>query len=155
MKRFQFKFQTLLNIELHREDAVKQELRTLLYNLQKEEEILSNLRTMYLEQQEELARKQIGQISPEELKLYEAYIFTLSNQITSQQVKVKECEAEADDVRQKLIKISKRRKMLEKLRERKKKEHEYLFQQYENKQLDELAITRVQRFKSARVSLNP
>lgn len=142
MKRFQFRFQALLNVEQHKEDAVKQELKTLLYNLQREKETLSNLQTIYLAQQEEFARKQFGRISPEELKLYEAYIFTLSNQITSQQVKVKECEAEADIVRQKLIEISKRRKMLEKLREKKKKEHEYLLQQSENKQLDELAVTR-------------
>ena len=142
MKRFQFRFQALLNVEQHKEDAVKQELKTLLYNLQKEKETLSNLQTIYLAQQEGLARKQFGWISPEELKLYEAYIFTLSNQITSQQVTVKECEAAADAVRQKLIEISKRRKMLEKLREKKKKEYAYLLQQSENKQLDELAVTR-------------
>lgn len=143
MKRFQFRFQALLNVEQHKEDAVKQELKTLLYNLQKEEETLSNLQKIYLTvQYAELAKKQIGRISPEELKLYEDYIFTLGNQMTYQQAKVKACDAEVDAVRQKLIEISKRRKTLEKLREKKKKEYECLLQQSENKQLDELAVSR-------------
>ena len=142
MKRFKFKFQTLLNIEQHKENLVKQELETLLYNLHKEEKTLLNLRTIYLMQQEEFARKQLGQISPEELKLYEVYIFTLCNQMTSQQAKVKECVAKVDVVRQKLIELSKRKKMFEKLREKKKNEYEYLLQQSENKQLDELAVIR-------------
>jgi flagellar FliJ protein len=142
VKRFKFKFQALFNIEQHKEDVVKQELKTLLYNLNKEEKKLLSLKTMYLTQQEELARKQLGQISPEELKLYEVYIFSLCNKITSQQAKVKECEAEADVVRRKLMEISKRKKMFEKLREKKKKKYEYLFQRSENKQFDELAVTR-------------
>lgn len=133
----------LLNVEQHKEDAVKQGLKTLLYNLQKEEETLSNLQKIYLTAQyAELAKKQTGLISPEELKLYEDYIFTLSNQMTYQQAKVKACDAEVDAVRQKLIEISKRRKTLEKLREKKKKEYECLLQQSENKQLDELAVSR-------------
>lgn len=142
MKRFKFKFQPLLNIEQHKEGVVKQELKTLLYSLYKEEKTLSNLKAIYRTQQEELARKQSGQISPEELKLYEAYIFTLRRQMASQQVKVKECEAKVDVVRQKLIEISKRKKTFEKLREKKKKEYEYVVRQSENKQLDELAVTR-------------
>lgn len=142
MKRFKFKFQTLLNIEQHKEDVVKQELKTLLYNLHEEEKMLSNLKTIYLTQLEELARKQLGYISPEELKLYEAYVLSLCSQITSQDDKVKGCAAKVDVVRQKLIEISKRKKMFEKLREKKKKEYEYLLQQYENKQLDEIAVIR-------------
>lgn len=142
MKRFRFKFQALLNVEQHKEDAVRQELRTALYHLHQEEETLLNLKTIFHAQQEELAEKQLGKISTGELRLYEAYISAIYTQITTQEARVKEHEAFVDEVRQKLIEVSKRRKILEKLRAKKKQEHEYLFRQFENKQLDEIAVTR-------------
>ena len=74
--------------------------------------------------------------------LFESYFSKLNRDIITQVSKVNEACKKVDHVRETLLRVFKKRKVLEKLRERYEKEYKEQALRMENKTFDEIATSR-------------
>lgn len=140
--RFYFKFKKLLEIEICREEALAKELINLQKQLHDEEKMLVFLQSVFSIQQSEMEKELRSRTEVKVFVLFESYFSKLSRDIAIQSSKVKEASKKADLVREKLLNVFKKRKVLEKLRERHEKEHKEQLLRLENKHFDEIATSR-------------
>ncbi|MBW7899370.1 MAG: flagellar FliJ family protein [Candidatus Brocadia sapporoensis] len=83
---------------------------------------------------------------------FESYFLKLSHDITIQAAKVKEVLKKTESVKNTLLNVFKKRKVLEKLHERQEKEYKKQVLTLENKQFDEIATSRFyQKYKSKNI----
>ncbi len=139
---FHFKFQKLLDIEKFREDELIKDLKILQKQLLDEEKLLTFLQSLLSIQQSEMEKKLSNQAEAMVFILYESYFSKLNRDIAIQNGKVKEIFQKVGQVREKLLNVFKRRKVLEKLRERHEREYKEHLLRVENKRLDEIATSR-------------
>ncbi|MEP9412113.1 MAG: flagellar export protein FliJ [Candidatus Brocadia sp.] len=139
---FHFKFQKLLEIEKCREEDLKKELKTSQRQLHEEEKFLVFLQSALTLQQAELEKKLCTQAETGVFVLFESYFSRLNRDIAIQNSKVKEASKKVERIREKLMTVFKKRKILEKLRDRCEKEYQEHALQLENKHFDEVATTR-------------
>jgi flagellar export protein FliJ len=128
---FHFKFQKLLEIEKCREEDIVKELKKLQRILHDEEKLLVFLQSVLSLQSEVNV-----------FVLFESYFSKLNRDITTQASKVKDVYKKVDHVRETLLRVFKKRKVLEKLRERYEKEYKEQALRMENKTFDEIATSR-------------
>ncbi|NUO04972.1 MAG: flagellar export protein FliJ [Candidatus Brocadia sinica] len=140
--RFHFKFQKLLEIEKCREEGLVKELKILQKQFHDEEKLLGFLQSILTLQQSEMGKKLCTQSEAGVFVLFESYFSKLNRDIVVQSSKVKEVFKKMDHVREKLLIVFKKRKVLEKLRERYKKEYKEQVLRIENKHFDEVATSR-------------
>jgi len=140
MKAFQFKLQTLLR----KREIDEKELLAQLVNLKKllNDEIkkLMDIKELMNQNFNELRKLKKGKISIEHIQIHETYIKSLENQIKEQQQKVIEARIAVESKNKEFIKASKKRKVIEKYKERcfKKYQHENLLEEYNFQ--DEFAV---------------
>ncbi len=139
---FYFKFQKLLEIELLREEGLVKELKIIQKQLHDEEKLLGFLQSVLTLQQSEMEKMLCAQAEARVFILYEEYFSKLNRDITLQRSKVKEVMKKVEHVREKLLTVYKKRKVLEKLRERCEKEYKEHVLRLENKHFDEVATSR-------------
>jgi flagellar export protein FliJ len=139
---FHFKFQKLLEIERCREEELVKELKILQRQFHDEEKLLGFLRSVLTLQQSEMEKKLCTQAEARVFILFESYLTKLNRDIAIQSSRVKEVFKKMDHVREKLLTVFKKRKVLEKLRERCEKEYRERALQLENKHFDEVATSR-------------
>lgn len=139
---FHFKFQKLLEIEKCREEDIVKELKILQRKLHDEEKLLVFLQSVLSLQQSEMEKELYIQSEANVLVLFEAYFSKLNRDITTQASKVKEAYKKVDHMRETLLRVFKKRKMLERLRERYEKEYKEQTLRMENKTFDEIATSR-------------
>lgn len=139
---FHFKFQKLLEIEKCREEDLIRELKALQRQLYDEEKLLGLLKSVLALQQSEMGKKLCTQAEARVFVLFESYFSKLNRDIAVQNSKVKEASKKVDHVREKLMTVFKKRKVLEKLRERCEKEYKEHALRLENKHFDEAATSR-------------
>lgn len=139
---FHFKFQKLLDIEKFREEELIKHLKILQKQLLDEEKFLAFLQSLLSIQQSEMEKKLSTQAEVKVFILYESYFSKLNRDIAAQGCKVKETFQRVGQAREKLLNAFKRRKVLEKLRERHEREYKEHLLRMENKHLDEIATSR-------------
>jgi len=139
---FHFKFQKLLEIEKLKEEELAKELMLLQKQLQDDEKLLSLLQSLVAMQQSELEKELHKPQETNVFVLFEAYFSKLSRDIDVQRSKIKESTKKVDAAREKLLEVFKRRKVLEKLRERHGNEYKEEMLRLENKNFDEIATSR-------------
>ncbi len=138
--KFHFKLQPLLNKERIYEDECVGRLRVVQGTLHKEKAELENLMKKKLASQSELASIKKREMVPKELTAYEDYFVNLAVSMDTSKSKIQEILTELNTVQEELIEIVKRRKGLEKLRDRWKEEHINYLEQLSNKEMDDIGM---------------
>ncbi len=142
MQKFHFKLQPLLNKELIYEKECIGRLRIIQDKLLKEEDKLRNLKNQKIICQNDLRSKKLHDIASVELRTYEEYFLKLGSEINSGNVKLQEMTKELRIVQEELAKIVKKRKALEKLRDRWEEEYKDYLVSLSNKEMDDIAMTK-------------
>ncbi len=140
--KFRFKFQKLLDIEKFKEEEISKELKTAQKKLREEKKMELLLKSLLETRQAEMTKMLQTFADASTFVLFESYFASLNRDIIAQQSKIKKISEEIEQVRQKLLHVFKKRKLLEKLRERHKKEFDDQEKRLEIKKLDEIATSR-------------
>ncbi|MFQ5713236.1 MAG: flagellar export protein FliJ [Candidatus Scalinduaceae bacterium] len=142
MPKYNFKLQPLLDKEQIYEDECVRELRVIKDELQEEEDKLERLKNLEIKSQKELKGKKQHHITAAELKVYEDYFERLDNDIKNSKRLLEEITKKIEAVQNELLKIMKKRKALEKLKEIGKEEYINSLNLTLNKEMDDIAMTR-------------
>ncbi|MBM4055520.1 MAG: flagellar export protein FliJ [Planctomycetes bacterium] len=140
--KFHFKFQKLLDIEKFKEEEIAKELKTAQKKLNEEKKIESLLKSLLETRQIEMTKMLQANAAASTFVLFESYFTKLNRDIIVQRSRIKKFSEEVEQVRQKLLAAFKKRKLLEKLRERHKKDFDEQEKRLEMKKLDEMATSR-------------
>ena len=120
---FKYQFETILNLKIRMEDMKKSELKVAINKLDAEKDKLDKLNKEKEEQYNMLKDKQKGKFTVEDLKMFNNYINSLDKKINKQKIVVQKEEDNVKKIRDELIKVSKEKRMFEKLREKKLEEY--------------------------------
>ncbi len=142
MQKFYFKLQPLLNKERVYEDECIGRLRVIQNRFMNEKTKLEKLKKSKLSSQIELNSKKKQEITSEELRTYEDYFSKLGSSIDVSKSRIQEISKELNTVQDELIKIVKKRKALEKLRDRWEEEYKNYLAFMSNKEMDDIAMTK-------------
>lgn len=147
MQKYHFKLQPLLKKERIYEDECARKLKTIHDEYQGESNKLEKYLKSENKCQEELNTKRQQQISPSQLMAYEGYFMKIEDEIGDGKRKLKEIADRFRDAQNELALAMKKRKALEKLKERKQEEHENELSLMLNKEMDEMAMIKFIRDK--------
>ncbi len=142
MQKFHFKLQPLLSKERIYEDECVGRLRIVQDKLRHKEDKIENLKRCRIVSENELQSKKNYEISSDELRAYECYFLKLISDIATCNSKKQEILKELSAVQDELFKIIKRRKALEKLRDRWETEQKINLEILSNKEMDDIAMTK-------------
>ncbi len=145
MKKFSFKFETVLRVKEKKEEELKRELMRLQALRIEQEQLLEKIDNEKRRAYGEKAREKQGGIDIMSLVYYEAYLNNLRKKISATEKKIKELEKKADDKRVEVIEASKEKKIFEKLKEKHFSEFKKMVVSNEQKQLDEIAVNKYNR----------
>jgi flagellar FliJ protein len=139
MKKFQFRLQTLLDIRISKEHAIKAELAMLIAKQNEEIAMQEEYRKKIKEYYNKLSKKmRDGTFSYSEALMCERFAYNAQKAIDLSKKRVEQMQPEIDRVRQKLMQASKERKVVERLKEKKYEEYMYQFNREMGKELDDL-----------------
>jgi flagellar FliJ protein len=142
---YRFKLEALLNHRRHQEEICQKELARARRKLASEQEKLRRAKTLKRENILKLQARQKESISVSDIILYMNYIAQLSKKIQEQAVCVREAAKKVNQKRNELVTIMKKRKTLEKLKEKSWLAYQKKVIQDERKFMDEVAATRYTR----------
>lgn len=126
MRRFTFKLQTLLNIREAREREIKSELAALLAIQNRERMLQEQYRKKIEDEHQRFAQMmREGKFSYSEAMAFERFIEFAHKVIDAAQLRIDAMEEDIGKVRERLVEASRERKVVEKLKERKRKEYLY------------------------------
>ena len=137
-----FKLEALLSHRRHQEEVCQKELARSQRKLADEQEKLSRTKQLKRENIVKLQARQKETISVSDIILYMNYIAQLSKKIEEQFACVRQAAKKVNQKRSELIGIVKKRKTLEKLKEKDWLAYQKKLLQDERKFMDELATTR-------------
>ncbi|MBU0899772.1 flagellar export protein FliJ [bacterium] len=140
MPRFRFRLQRLLEVRKHFEELLISELAVSKRRYLNEEEVLNSLKELVGVNLKRLKKKQERITSVEEIILSYHYLHQLDHQIIIQKESLKKIQEEINLITEKLIKASQKKKVVEKLKERRLNEHKKLLEKIEQGVLDEVGI---------------
>ena len=138
--KFHFKLQPLLNKERIYEEECVVRLRAVQEILLNEKVELENLNKRKLTSQGELASKKKQKITSTELTTYEDYFVNLSACMEVSKSRIQEISIKVNVVQEELIGIVKKRKGLEKLRDKWEEEHKEYMEHLSNKEMDDIGM---------------
>ncbi len=139
---FRFKLEALLNHRRYQEDICQQELARAEHKLADEQGKLRQLKHIKRDHILKLQAKQRERFSTAEMMLCVNYIQQLSRQIEAQKIGVRDAAKQVNRRRNDLIRIVKKRKTLETLKEKQRQTHNQEMIRDERKQMDEVASLR-------------
>lgn len=140
--KFHFKLQPLLNKERIYEEECVGRLRTVQGTLREKSIELENLNKRKLIGQSDLASRKREEITSTELTTYEDYFVNLVVSMNVSKSRIQEISNEVNIVQEELIEIVKKRKALEKLRDRWEEEYSNYLEALANKEMDDIAMTK-------------
>jgi flagellar FliJ protein len=149
MKPFEFKLQTALNLKQKEEDRVKEELQRLTARRREELNRLAVLEGELGQLEDRVRRHQDARVDVAEIKRCLDYLPVMRDRISRQQEIIRQIEADMDKTRQLLVEIMRRRKVLEKLKERHYAQYQLEVTREEQKIIDEMATNGYNRNDSA------
>ncbi len=136
---YQFKLEPLLNHRRYQEEILQKELAGLKKRLQSEQRQLRDLKAKKRQNLQQLQTRQKQGRPASELKLYVDFIDHLTVAMEVQREKVMEAQRRFDSTHQALIAAMKKRKALEKLKEKGHRAYEQTQLKKERKILDDVA----------------
>ncbi len=138
--KFHFKLQPLLNKERIYEEECLVRLRDIQEIFLNEKAELENLKKRKLTSQSELASKKRQKITSTELATYEDYFVNLGACMEISKYRIQEISIKLNVVQEELIVIVKKRKGLEKLRDKWEEEHREYLEYLSNKEMDDIGM---------------
>lgn len=141
MKKFKFKLKAVLREREIREDERKRDFGLAMGKLQKEKDVLSG----YQQNKEDSfdflkIQKQMESPDIKILRLYEAYLLHLNNKINFQSSVILQAASNVSASRQKLIEATRRKKILETLKDHQRKRYYLEAEKQELKEIDEFNV---------------
>ena len=136
MKKFTFRFQTLLNTKEHLEELKKNELAVLLGRLRVENERLTEMVHSLADCRDEYIRRDNGTVA--EIQKYSEYFDKLGADIAKQKQVIANTETEVEDKRKELIAVQKERLALDRLKQKDYAKYMKELALWERKFLDEI-----------------
>ncbi len=140
--RFPFSLQPLLDWKRNLEEVAQIRLTGKMTLLKAQEEEIERLTLKRLAHEEELREKISGGIRAPEYVLYKQFAEESRAELKAREHKKKETIREIERDRERLVYLSKEKKILERLKEKKRKAFLYQAEQNEQKRNDEMVITR-------------
>ncbi|MFP4465474.1 MAG: flagellar export protein FliJ [Candidatus Goldiibacteriota bacterium] len=145
MKKFVFRFDTVLRVKEKKEEALKRELMHLTALRLEQEKIRkavsrSSAENLRMKNEEKQKGTDIGR-----LIYYEQHLSVLRYRIVEAEKKIQELHKMADRKREEVVEASKEKKIFEKLRDRDYKIFNKNILAAEQKQLDETSISKYNR----------
>jgi len=145
MKKFQFKFATVLTVKEKKEEALKHELMKLQALKIEQEQLLAAIdgekNAMFREKGSEKERG----TNIQQLQYFEQYIAVLHHQMDLTNKKIEELEGKVTDKRTEVVEASREKKTFERLKEKHFTGFKKMVLDNEQKQLDEMAISKYNR----------
>ena len=142
MNRFVFRLANLLRLRGVEEDRKKQELGSAMGHFVNEENKLKELDGTLSEHEKLMKEKGTGTVSARELQNKFNYTRSLDGRIDEQQKNVKKSEDAVNVKRAELAEASKHKKILERLKDRDREEHNRAAGMEEQASIDEMATQR-------------
>jgi flagellar export protein FliJ len=142
LPRFLFSLETLLRHREGIEQREQDELFRLNYRHQTELRHRDDLNLKFRETMNELALKQMEHSDHQELNWFYLYINRLTREIGESEKRIAQLEIEVQAQKEVVIEASKKRKVLASLRSKKEKEFVLATEKQEQKDVDDLVITR-------------
>ena len=139
---YRFKFEALLNHRRHQEEVCQKELAQIERQLADEKDKLRRLKGEKRDNIDSLQIKQKNRFNVYDIILSANYIQLLSEKIAEQKQCVQKATRAANQKRSELISIVKKRKTLEKLKEKERLAYEQQMSREERKFMDDVASTR-------------
>ncbi len=136
---YQFKLEPLLNHRRYQEEVLQKELADLKKQLQAEQHQFRNLKKKKRRNVQLLEARQKKGRPASELKLYVDFIDHLTAELEAQAERVMEAQRQFDATRQELMAAMKKRKMLEKLKEKGRRAYEQTQLKKERALLDDVS----------------
>ena len=136
---FKFRFETLLVARRHAEEYLQKELADARRDLSAAQALLREKKSVRRQCLQEQRRRQRQSFRGPDMLLFQAYLQRLELDIDSQQKLVTSAERRTQQKRQALVEAVKKRKMLERLKERDRDKHLKTLAERERKFLDEVA----------------
>jgi flagellar FliJ protein len=140
--RFPFSLQPLLDWKRNLEEVAQIRLTAKMTLLKTQEEEIEKLTLKRLAYEEELQNKISLGIKATEYVIYKQFAEESRAELKIKEHKKKETVQEIERDREKLIQLSKEKKILERLKEKKHKSFLYQMEKNEQKRNDEMVITR-------------
>lgn len=139
---FKFRFESLLNHRRHEEEVAQKMLSEAQMDLLQEQKRLKSIKKQRRENLYQLKRLQTGALAPHEISLSLKFIDKLGVEIAHQQEMVHQAQQRVAQRQQALVSAVKRRKMLEKLKEKELRRHQTDLMKKDLKFMDEVAASR-------------
>ncbi len=140
MKKFEFSLQKLLDVEEAHEKAAEQKLAAAKRQLHSAQEELKRIRARMDKEINAIETFKGTQTARHNLMNHIKYLERLQYMVVQQSQRVAECQIEVDKCIELLHQIMRKRKTLEKLKEREKAIWQEEEKKTEQKQLDEFAV---------------
>lgn len=145
MKKFKFRFETVLRVKEKKEEQLKREFMQLIALKIRQENLLKEIEKEKQKiTKEKFNEKQSG-TDIQTLIYYEEYSNFLRKEIDLTEKKIKELQEKADIKREELIEASKQRKIFERLKQSDFNEFKAMILRNEQNVLDEIAINKFNR----------
>ncbi len=146
--RFSFPLQTLFNWKRNLEEISQLRLAAKIARLKNQEEKIQELIRKRNSYDEELKKKSVQGIQADEYSLYKEFGKDSWGELKTQESKRKEVLREVEDEREKTVTLSKEKKILEKLKEKKFRTFLSHLEKSERKGNDEMVVMKYRlRFK--------
>jgi len=137
---FRFRFETLLSARRHAEEGHQRELAEARRGLAAEQAALGRKKHARRQCVQDRLRQQRQGFRGPDMLLFDAYLHRLERDIEAQQKRVASAERMVGQRRQALLEAVKKRKMLERLKEKDLENHLRLLAEHERKFMDDVAV---------------
>ncbi|MDK2798583.1 MAG: flagellar protein FliJ [Clostridiales bacterium] len=138
MPKFSYRFQSLLNVKRQFEDEVKNELAKKVIKLNKEQAKLESIDSEKNICHDKMIQESTNGININKLCQYNNYLFAINNKLKRQKESVGRVSQDVNMHREKLIKISKEKKILQTLKDKRLQEYLYNQLKIEEKKVEEI-----------------
>jgi flagellar protein FliJ len=145
MKKFQFKFETVLHVKEKKEEQLKHELMKLQSLKIEQEQLLARINEEKSITAKEKGRENERGTDIQQLQFFEQYLNTLRSQIKTTELRIMDFEEKVDEKRVAVVEASREKKTFERLKGRHFTVFNKMVADNEQKQLDEIAISKYNR----------
>lgn len=142
MRRFVFNLETLLRHRRHLEEREREKLAWIHYRLETERQRLAELQARHADTRREMAQEKLPHYDTEEVGRYRSFLDRLEREIEQASARIRTLHAELEKQTELWVERSKDKKVLEKLRGKREREHLAAADKLEQKAVDEIVVTR-------------
>ena len=150
--RFVFPFETLLNMKKNLEELSQMRLAKKMNQLREQEEAIQRVIEEILSSEQALKEKMGQGMKASEYVVYKVYEEDLTRGLQFKKEAMKQTKKEIEAEQKILIQLMKERKMFERLREKQWKRFQYQMEKLDQKNSDEMVISRFRSSRSVNLS---